>query len=474
MQEEPSTLFIIILLLWLISPIILAIMWWLSAKKVSGAQTRADEAEISADTRIASAQEELQSIQKQYSPIIDQEKEIQRLILEKNQISKDLDSIKAVYAEKRPILNKLRKKIAIYDEQLSFIEMGVYEPHFDFDDSEAYKLAIKEVRGHQKLMVSEKAATQCPTDWTVNGSEAQGRTMVNRQSRLSLRAFNNECEAAIANTRWNNINAMEKRIISSASAINKANDSMKVKISEAYVKLKLKEIYLTHEYREKRKVEKEERAEVARAEREEKRLLAEAKQAEKEEQKWQALLEKARIQAGGAQQTSAMKKKIAELEEALAEAHDRKERAQSMAELTKSGYIYIISNAGSFGEDVVKIGLTRRLNPDDRVKELGDASVPFGFDTHAIIYSDEAPTLEAALHKEFDENRVNLSNMRKEFFRVSLSEVEQAVDRLAPTASFFKDREAQEWHETLSRRQQLLEKKKQFEEDGDVNFPDVL
>lgn len=110
MQEEPSTLFIIILLLWLISPIILAIMWWLSAKKVSGAQTRADEAEISADTRIASAQEELQSIQKQYSPIIDQEKEIQRLILEKNQISKDLDSIKAVYAEKRPILNKLRKK----------------------------------------------------------------------------------------------------------------------------------------------------------------------------------------------------------------------------------------------------------------------------------------------------------------------------------------------------------------------------
>lgn len=352
--------------------------------------------------------------------------------------------------------------------------MGVYEPHFDFDDSEAYKLAIKEVRGHQKLMVSEKAATQCPTDWTVNGSEAQGRTMVNRQSRLSLRAFNNECEAAIANTRWNNINAMEKRIISSASAINKANDSMKVKISEAYVKLKLKEIYLTHEYREKRKVEKEERAEVARAEREEKRLLAEAKQAEKEEQKWQALLEKARIQAGGAQQTSAMKKKIAELEEALAEAHDRKERAQSMAELTKSGYIYIISNAGSFGEDVVKIGLTRRLNPDDRVKELGDASVPFGFDTHAIIYSDEAPTLEAALHKEFDENRVNLSNMRKEFFRVSLSEVEQAVDRLAPTASFFKDREAQEWHETLSRRQQLLEKKKQFEEDGDVNFPDVL
>ena len=107
--------------------------------------------------------------------------------------------------------------------------------------------------------------------------------------------------------------------------------------------------------------------------------------------------------------------------------------------------------------EVVKIGLTRRLDPDDRVRELGDASVPFGFDVHAMIYSDEAPTLEYALHREFAARRINMMNFRKEFFRVSLEDVEEAVKRLAPTASFFKDREAQEWHETLSRRNQSLQ-----------------
>ena len=104
----------------------------------------------------------------------------------------------------------------------------------------------------------------------------------------------------------------------------------------------------------------------------------------------------------------------------------------------------------------MKIGLTRRLDPDDRIRELGDASVPFGFDVHAMIYSDAAPALEGALHKEFADRRINMSNFRKEFFLVSLDEVEAAVARLAPDAGFFKDREAQEWHETLARRNAAL------------------
>ena len=125
--------------------------------------------------------------------------------------------------------------------------------------------------------------------------------------------------------------------------------------------------------------------------------------------------------------------------------------------MTKSGYVYVVSNIGSFGDDVVKIGLTRRVNPDDRVRELGDASVPFRFDTHAMIYSEDAPALEAALHQEFAERRVNVANLRKEFFRVSLDDVEEAVRRLAPGGDFFRDREAQEWHETLARRKQALD-----------------
>lgn len=182
--------------------------------------------------------------------------------------------------------------------------------------------------------------------------------------------------------------------------------------------------------------------------------------AEKEEQKYQVMLDKARQEAG------VDESRIADLQAALAEAHAKTERAKAMAEMTKSGYVYIISNIGSFGEEVVKIGLTRRLDPDDRVKELGDASVPFGFDTHAMIYSEEAPALENALHREFADRRINASNMRKEFFRVGLEEVEDAVKRLAPDANFFKDREAQEWHETLARRREQAELWRQATEEA--------
>jgi hypothetical protein len=362
----------------------------------------------------------------------------------------NLVELRKTYVEKRAILQKLEAQVAVYDERLSFAELGVYEPHFDFSDSETYKTAISAVRERQKDMVSSKTATICPADWTVDGSKSKGQAMVNRQTRLTMRAFNNECEAAIANTRWNNVNAMEKRIQTAAKQINSANESMRLTISDKYVALKLEELYLTHEYRERLKAEKEERAEMARAEREEKKLIAEAEAAEREELRFQQLLEKARSEAG------VDEAKIAELQAALDDAHAKTERARAMAEMTKSGYVYVISNIGSFGEDVVKIGLTRRLDPEDRVRELGDASVPFSFDTHAMIYSEEAPALEAALHREFADRRVNDANLRKEFFRVSLDEVEAAVERLAPSASFFKDRQAQEWHETLARRNQVL------------------
>ena len=183
------------------------------------------------------------------------------------------------------------------------------------------------------------------------------------------------------------------------------------------------------------------------------------------------MLEKIRQEAGLGQPNETLKQKIAELEAQLAEAHAESERARAMAQVTRSGYVYIISNVGSFGEDVVKIGLTRRLDPDDRVRELGDASVPFTFDTHAMIYSEEAPALESALHKEFEDRRVNMANMRKEFFRVTLEEVQDAVARLAPDANFFKDREAQDWHETMARRNKMLSEQ---QEPATIELPDSI
>lgn len=426
-------------LIWMLLPFVLLVLWL-------RARGRAKRLMKEKETAAADAS----ALKDRFSPILSIESEIARLRDEADSTRRSTDEIRSTYMEKRKLLDQLEKQVAVYDERLSFAELGVYEPHFDFNDSTEFKDAITRVREKQKALVSAKDATICPSSWTVDGSTAKGQTMVNRQSKLTLRAFNSECEAAIANVRWNNFNAMYKRIYTAFEQINNANASMNLRINPEYSKLKLEELRLTHEYREKQKAEKEERAEMARAEREEKKLLAEAEAAEKREREYQKLLDKARSEVGADQA------KIAELEAQLAEAHAATERARAMAEMTKSGYVYIISNIGSFGEDVVKIGLTRRLDPDDRVRELGDASVPFSFDTHAMIYSDEAPALEAALHREFADRRINMTNFRKEFFRVGLDEVEEAVTRLAPSASFFRDREAQEWHETLARRNETL------------------
>lgn len=440
--------FVIAALAWLVSAPAFLVMWLLTRRKLRKAEVDAAcDAEAHRDA-LAQGEAAHEATKAKYGAIISQEAEVARLQTEAKSLSADIETLRASYAEKRAHFDRLEQQIAIYDERLAFAELGVYEPHFDFTDSEAYKARIVAVRDRQKAMISAKAATICPTDWTVEGSKAKGATMINRQTRLTMRAFNNECEAAIANVRWNNVVAMEKRILSAAAAINKENASLNLTLNDSYVALKIEELRLTHEYREQLKREKDERTEMARAEREEKKLLAEAEAAEREEAKYQALLEKARKEAD----SEGNRARIEELEAALAAAHVASERARAMAEMTKSGYVYIISNVGSFGEDVVKIGLTRRLDPDDRIRELGDASVPFGFDTHAMIYSDAAPALEGALHKEFADRRINMSNLRKEFFRVSLDEVETAVSQLAPEASFFKDREAQEWHETLARR----------------------
>lgn len=428
------------LLIWTLFPFPLIFLWLRNRSKTKKCEQSGAEIQLKLDGLI-----------KKYSPATSLEDEISRLEAEVADIGLKTQKVRAKYSEKRQLLNKLRQEVAVYDEKLSFAELGVYEPHFDFGDSATFKTSIKDVRAKQKAMVSAKKATICPADWTVEGSRAKGQTMINRQTRLTMRAFNNECEAAIANTRWNNIVAMEKRILNAAQQINSANSSMQLEIVENYVALKIEELHLAHEYREQLKIEKEERTELARAEREEKKLLAEAAAAEKKEAEYQKLLDKARAEAGTDQS------RIDELEAQLAEARDVSERARAMAEMTKSGYVYVISNIGSFGDEVVKIGLTRRLDPNDRVKELGDASVPFGFDTHAMVYSDEAPALEKALHHEFSERRINISNMRKEFFRVSLAEVEDAVKRLAPDANFFTDREAQEWHETVARRRDNLQ-----------------
>jgi len=401
---------------------------------------------------------EIEALRSKYAPIISVETAVEELEQSAAGRRQEIEQLRSDYREKKDIYDRLCIDMAVIDERLSFAEMGVYEPHFDFTDPEEFKDRIRACRETQKLFVERKIAVQCATEWTVDGSKAKGATMTNRNIRLTLRALNNECDAAISNARWNNVLAMEKRIVKAAEQIDKMNASNHVVVNPDYLKLKIEELRLTHEHRERVKVEREERAEAMRLAREEQRLLRDLEKAQEDEDHYQRLLAKAQAEAASIEgpKLEAFAQQIAILEQDLAEAQRKRERAQAMAEQTRSGYVYIISNIGSFGDGVIKIGLTRRLDPLDRIRELGDASVPFVFDIHAMIYSDDAPSLERALHAEFEETRINSQNLRKEFFRASIDQVELAVRRIAPAAAFFRDVEAQEYMETLSRRNAML------------------
>jgi chromosome segregation ATPase len=235
---------------------------------------------------------------------------------------------------------------------------------------------------------------------------------------------------------------MKERITKSFETINKIGESQTVTIQPEYLNLKIKELVLEHEYQQKRQREKEELRAAQEEMREEEKARREfeqaQKEAEKEESNYQKALDKARkeIEQATGEKQNKLQVQIEKLEQELKEAQEKKERAISMAQQTKRGHVYIISNIGSFGEHVYKIGMTRRMEPLDRVKELGDASVPFHFDIHAMIFSEEAPTLENELHKAFANKKVNLVNYRKEFFKVTLDEIEQKAKEIGLAQNF--------------------------------------
>ncbi len=393
-------------------------------------------------------------LRKQYGPLETAIAQLAKLVDEQQRATGEINALKAAYQEKRAVYDSLLHHAAVFDESIELAELGFYKPHFDFDTSEKYKQKLMQIKERQKQMVKNKTAIYCPKEWTVEGSRAKGQTMINRAIRLTARAFNNECDAAVSNTRWNNASRMLERVRKAFDAINKLNETNGILISNEYLQLKEDELRLTHEYSEKRKREKEEQAELRRQMREEAALEAEMERAIREEEKYEDLLERARRDASTAvgDKLDALRSKIAMLESELVEAHAKSERAKSMAQQTKAGHIYIISNVGSFGENVYKIGMTRRLNPLDRVRELGDASVPFLFDVHAIIYSENAPQLERELHQVFDAHRINLVNFRKEFFGVRMDEIKDVLARIAPDAEIIETAESREYRETLALR----------------------
>jgi hypothetical protein len=353
-------------------------------------------------------------------------------------------------------ISKLREEFTALDEEANLQSFGFYKPRYNFISSERYQSKLEEIRSRQKAMIQDKTAAVCHAEWTVNDSRAEGRKQTNRTLKLLLRAFNGECDAAIAKVKYNNIQVMETRIRKAHEAINGLVEVQRAEIVWDYLSLKLEELYLVHEYQEKLQEEKEEQRRIREQMREEEIALRELErarlEAEKEEQRYAEALRKATEQAERAigEKQQKLLWQVEELKRRLEEAHTNKERAIARAQMTRSGHVYIISNVGSFGEGVYKIGMTRRLDPMDRVKELGDASVPFTFDVHAIIYSEDAPALENKLHRLFHQRRVNLINERKEFFRVGIDEIARAVKESHGSIDIVMDAEAVEYRKTLA------------------------
>ena len=375
-----------------------------------------------------------------------------------------LANLKVKYQKASDAYDVLSYENNLLKDNLEIADFGLYEAHFDFDTSEKFKAKIQEIREEQKSLIRTQSAVIGGEGWTVNNSIQKGKTMVKRQKKLMLRAFNGESDSFISSVRWNNEKRMEERMERSLNAINKMGETQGLTISRSYYLLKLKELWLTYEYQLKRYEEKEEQREIKARMREEEKAARDferaQREAEKEEKMLQRAMKKVREEVQRANEAERMiyEKQLAQLEAQLRAAEEKNQRAISMAQMTKSGHVYVISNVGSFGENVYKIGMTRRLEPMDRVNELGDASVPFKFDVHAMIYSDNAPELESQLHRAFEKHRMNYVNRRREYFQVSLEDIKEVVHANHGEIEFIIEPEAKEFRESQAIRLSTHEK----------------
>ncbi len=363
----------------------------------------------------------------------------------------------ALAKEKEAELRRLQSDLDLYSRIEEFVAYGIFEqPEYLHEASERYQIEIKRVREEQANLIRDKRAVEIPADVQIEGSSKKGSAVLDGQAKMMLRAFNIECDLLMGKLNPSNFDRTLERIERNAAALEKTTASLMCGISTDYVTLKFEECRLFYEYKLKKADEQEEQRAIREQIREEQKAIREYEKAiadaEREERMYEASLERARAELAAANESekAGMATRVAMLEQQLQEAHAKEDRAKSLAEQTRRGHVYIISNIGSFGENIYKIGLTRRLDPMDRVKELGDASVPFRFDVHAVIFSEDAPALEAELHRRFSQRRVNAVNLRKEFFAVSLTEIRSAVNEISGSeAEFTMTAVAEEYYETL-------------------------
>ena len=375
------------------------------------------EAEEEAEIIIEQSKTKSQNESKKYSI------EIENLLLKKQEISKEIISIEKELANLNNELENHETISSVVD--FSYLISGPI--------SEQIKSNLELNKTKQKNLLKPGCGFYIKDELTYNGSLAKGRARQVRFGKFVVAMFNANIDTVIANTKISNFSSGIKKIKAIFDKMNKSSEDHFLELNTDLLALRIEEHRLTFEHKYRLEIEKEEQRSIRQSIREEALIKKEIESfvstREQEEKSYRAELKIAIDKSSTAdrEEIERLNKQISSLKEKIERAVAEKERAISMAQITRSGYVYIISNRGAFGEDVYKIGMTRRLDPLDRIKELSGASVPFNFDIHAMIPSDDAPTLEKNLHHHFAKQRMNMINLRREFFKVSFNEIRDAL-----------------------------------------------
>lgn len=334
------------------------------------------------------------------------------------------------------------------NDQRVLQDVGVYRYHHPLEDAAAYKDRLRELEAEMDSIIKAGRAVLAADMFTFSGSLAKGRKMVADLSKLMLRAYNAEAENCVRSLRSGNISTAKRRLEASVVAIEKLGALMEMRVNPDYHQLRIQELELTADFQmkvqEERERAREERELLREQRRVEQELAAERERLDKERSHYLSALAALRAQ-GDDVAADELEHRLAQIDQAI-EANDYR------AANVRAGYVYVISNVGTFGPNIIKIGMTRRLEPLDRVRELGDASVPFPYDVHALFFSDDAVTLENQLHKAFADRRVNFVNERREFFFSTPAEVRDLLEQHAGgLLEFTEDPAAPEYHQSRGR-----------------------
>lgn len=380
----------------------------------------------------------------------------------------DLEAVSAQVLELRSTRGQLDREIvdlraeresadaalAKVREELILQEVGVYDYHHRLEDAVAYKEPLARVQARIKEMcLKDGGAISAITSWTVNGSTTEGRKMVRETSKLMLRAYNAEADRLVQTMRPYKLDSAVDRLAKSKETISKLGRSMQIEITSEYHRQRVEEMRLTADYlakvQEEKEAEREEKARLREEAQARKEFEAEKARLLKEQSHYANVIEQLRAK-GDLEAASAAELHLKEIADAIRGVEEREANI-------RAGYVYVISNVGAFGERMVKIGMTRRLEPMDRVRELGDASVPFRYDVHALFFSDDAVGLENKLHQALADQRVNRVNNRREFFYATPREVEELLKSVdGSMLSFVEYPEAEEWHQSENERKMLI------------------